>query len=135
MIRASFLERYIEFGRHIEIQILADTQGNTVHLFERECSTQRRHQKIIEESPSPLLLTDKMRQAMGQSGVLAAEAVNYVNAGTVEFIVTADGEYYFLEMNTRLQVEHPVTELVTGLDLVKLQFHIADGGSVTLDTK
>ncbi len=121
-----FLERYIEHGRHIEIQILADTQGNTVHLFERECSTQRRHQKIIEESPSPLL-TDAIRQQMGESAVQAGQAVNYVNAGTVEFIATPDGEYFFLEMNTRLQVEHPVTEMVTGLDLVKLQFQIANG--------
>lgn len=121
-----FLERYIEHGRHIEIQVLADTHGNTVHLFERECSTQRRHQKIIEESPSPLL-TDVMRQQMGASAILVAQAVNYVNAGTVEFIVTPNDDYFFLEMNTRLQVEHPVTEMVTGLDLVKLQFLIADG--------
>lgn len=121
-----FLERYIEHGRHIEIQILADTHGNTVHLFERECSTQRRHQKIIEESPSPLL-TPKIREQMGQSAVLAGQAVGYVNAGTVEFIATPDGEYFFLEMNTRLQVEHPITEMVTGLDLVKLQFRVADG--------
>lgn len=121
-----FLERYIEQGRHIEIQILADTYGNTVHLFERECSTQRRHQKIIEESPSPLL-TDAIRQQMTASAVQAGQAVNYVNAGTVEFIVTPDGDYFFLEMNTRLQVEHPITEMVTGLDLVKLQFQIASG--------
>jgi 3-methylcrotonyl-CoA carboxylase alpha subunit len=121
-----FLEHYIEHGRHIEIQVLADTHGNIVHLFERECSTQRRHQKIVEESPSPLL-TDAMRQQMGASAVLATKAVNYVNAGTVEFIVTPNNDYFFLEMNTRLQVEHPVTEMVTGLDLVKLQFLIADG--------
>ncbi len=121
-----FLEKYIESGRHIEIQILADSQGNTVHLYERECSTQRRHQKIIEESPSPLL-DEKTRQRMGAAAVEAARAVGYVNAGTVEFIVTAKGEFYFLEMNTRLQVEHPVTELVTGLDIVKLQFQVAAG--------
>jgi 3-methylcrotonyl-CoA carboxylase alpha subunit len=121
-----FLERYIENGRHIEIQILADTHGNTVHLFERECSTQRRHQKIIEESPSPLL-SDAIRQQMGKSAVQAGQAVNYVNAGTVEFIATPDSDYFFLEMNTRLQVEHPITEMVTGLDLVKLQFQIASG--------
>lgn len=121
-----FLERYIEHGRHIEVQVIADQSGNTMHLFERECSTQRRHQKIIEETPSPLL-TDQQRQAICQAAVQAAQAVGYVNAGTVEFIATKSGEFFFLEMNTRLQVEHPVTELVTGLDLVKLQFRIASG--------
>lgn len=121
-----FLERYIEHGRHIEIQVLADTHGNRVHLFERECSTQRRHQKIIEESPSPLV-TAQIRQEMGNAAVTAAQAVNYVNAGTVEFIATTAGDFFFLEMNTRLQVEHPVTEMVTGLDLVKLQFRVAAG--------
>jgi acetyl-CoA carboxylase biotin carboxylase subunit len=121
-----FLEKYIEHARHVEIQALADTHGNTVHLFERECSAQRRHQKIIEESPSPLL-DETLRQKMGQAAVEAARAVGYVNAGTVEFIATPDGQFYFLEMNTRLQVEHPVTELVTGLDIVKLQLQIAAG--------
>jgi 3-methylcrotonyl-CoA carboxylase alpha subunit len=121
-----FLEKYVESARHVEIQILADSHGNTLHLFERECSTQRRHQKIIEESPSPLL-TDDLRARMGAAAVEAARAVGYINAGTVEFLVTPGGEFYFLEMNTRLQVEHPVTEFVTGLDIVKLQFMIADG--------
>ena len=121
-----FLERYIERGRHVEIQVLADTHGNIVHLFERECSTQRRHQKIIEETPSPLLTPD-LRQQMGTAALAAAEAVDYVNAGTVEFIATPEGEFFFLEMNTRLQVEHPVTELVTGVDLVQMQFLVAAG--------
>lgn len=121
-----FIEKYIADGRHIEVQILADTFGNTVHLFERECSVQRRHQKIIEESPSPFIGT-AIREQMGQTAVAAAKAVNYENAGTVEFIVAEDGSFYFLEMNTRLQVEHPVTELVTGIDLVQAQLRVASG--------
>lgn len=121
-----FLERYIENGRHVEVQILADAHGNTVHLFERECSSQRRHQKIIEEAPSPLL-TAEQRASIGMAAVRAAQAVDYVNAGTVEFIATPGGDFYFLEMNTRIQVEHPVTEMITGIDLVQCQFAIASG--------
>ncbi|TVR21270.1 MAG: ATP-grasp domain-containing protein [Anaerolineaceae bacterium] len=121
-----FLERYITEGRHIEVQIIADAHGNTCHLLERECSTQRRHQKIIEEAPSPLL-DDATRDAITSAAVRAAQAVDYVNAGTVEFIATPDRQFYFLEMNTRLQVEHPVTEMITGVDIVRLQFAIADG--------
>jgi acetyl-CoA carboxylase, biotin carboxylase subunit len=120
-----YLEKYIPVARHIEFQILADHQGNVVHLGERECSIQRRYQKLIEESPSPYL-TPELRNEIGQLAVQAARAVNYSNAGTMEFIVDDQGHYYFMEMNTRIQVEHPVTELVTGLDLVKEQIRIAD---------
>lgn len=121
------IEKYIADGHHIEIQVFGDKHGNLIHLFERECSVQRRHQKIIEESPSPLL-TPELRNKMGEAAVKAAKAVNYYNAGTIEFIFDPKtSEYYFLEMNTRLQVEHPVTELVTGIDLAQWQIRIAAG--------
>jgi len=121
-----YIEKLIRGARHIEFQILADMHGNTVHLGERECSIQRRHQKLVEEAPSPFM-DKELRQKMGDMSVKAAEAVDYVNAGTIEWLVDADRNFYFLEMNTRLQVEHPVTELVTGVDLVKEQIRIARG--------
>jgi len=120
-----FLEKYVEHAHHVEFQVFGDMHGNVVHLFERDCSTQRRHQKIIEEAPSPLL-DGELRQRMGEAAVTAAQAVAYHNAGTIEFIVDPQTlEFYFLEMNTRLQVEHPITEMITGLDLVKLQLKVA----------
>ncbi|MCX6245538.1 MAG: acetyl-CoA carboxylase biotin carboxylase subunit [Bacteroidetes bacterium] len=121
-----YIEKYIESPHHIEFQILADRHGNVIHLFERECSIQRRHQKVIEETPSPLM-TPELREEMGKFAVAATKAVNYEGAGTIEFIVSDSLEYYFLEMNTRLQVEHPVTERVVGVDLVKEQINIANG--------
>lgn len=122
-----FLEKFVENPHHIEVQILADHHGNVLHLLERECSIQRRHQKVLEESPSPFL-DDKTRQRLCQAAVQAAKAVNYTGVGTVEFIMDEQKRFYFLEMNTRLQVEHPVTEEITGLDLVALQLYVADGG-------
>ncbi len=121
-----FIERYVTSPRHIEIQVLGDTHGNIIHLFERECSIQRRHQKVIEEAPSSVL-TEEIRAKMGKCAVDVARAVNYVGAGTVEFILDENLDFFFLEMNTRLQVEHPVTEMITGLDLVKEQLKIARG--------
>jgi propionyl-CoA carboxylase alpha chain len=120
------IERYIEDARHVEFQIFGDTYGNLIHLFERECSVQRRHQKIIEETPSPSL-DDNLRGRMGDAAVAIGRAMGYTNAGTVEFLLAPSGEFYFIEVNTRIQVEHPVTELVTGLDLVRLQIDIAEG--------
>lgn len=121
-----YIEKYISSPHHIEFQVLADKHGNVIHINERECSVQRRHQKVVEETPSPLM-TEDLRNIMGEQAVLAAKAVNYVGAGTIEFLVDDNLNYYFLEMNTRLQVEHPITEMTSGLDLVKEQLKIAFG--------
>lgn len=121
-----FIEKYVTQPRHIEFQIFGDQHGNVVHLFERECSVQRRHQKVVEEAPSSIL-TPELRKRMGEAAVNVAKAAKYYNAGTVEFIVDSNLDFFFLEMNTRLQVEHPVTEMITGLDLVKLQIKVAEG--------
>jgi acetyl-CoA carboxylase biotin carboxylase subunit len=131
---AVYIEKYINSPHHIEFQILADKHGNCVHLFERECSVQRRHQKVVEETPSPIM-TPEVREEMGKHAVAAALAVNYSGAGTIEFIVDDSLNYYFLEMNTRLQVEHPITERVVGVDLVKEQINIANGGKLPFKQK
>ncbi len=127
-----FIEKYVTSPRHIEIQVLADTHGNVVHLFERECSIQRRHQKVVEEAPS-CILTKELREKMGAAAVRVAQACDYVGAGTVEFLLDSAMNFYFLEMNTRLQVEHPVSELITGIDLVEQQIKVARGEKISFE--
>ena len=124
--KSLYIEKFIESPRHIEIQIMADSHGNIVHLFERDCSMQRRNQKMIEETPSPIL-NDLLRRKIGLAAIKLAKAINYVNAGTMEFLVDPKGNFYFIEMNTRIQVEHPITEMITGVDLVKEQIKVAYG--------
>jgi acetyl-CoA carboxylase biotin carboxylase subunit len=121
-----YIEKFVEEPRHVEIQVIADKYGNVVYLGERDCSIQRRHQKLVEEAPSPAL-SPELRQQMGEAAVAAAQAVNYHGAGTVEFLLDKHGQFYFMEMNTRIQVEHPVTEMITGFDLIKEQIRIAAG--------
>ncbi|WP_077703784.1 acetyl-CoA carboxylase biotin carboxylase subunit [Virgibacillus dokdonensis] len=128
---AMFIEKKIDNARHIEVQVLADTYGNTIHLFERECSIQRRNQKVIEEAPSPFI-SEATRLEMGEKAVQATKALHYTNAGTIEFLVDEEENYYFLEMNTRIQVEHPITEEITGIDIVEKQLEIASGKRLNL---
>uniref|UniRef100_UPI00403F9CA8 ATP-binding protein n=2 Tax=Cyanobacteriota TaxID=1117 RepID=UPI00403F9CA8 len=127
-----YIEKFIERPRHIEFQILADQYGNVIHLGERDCSIQRRHQKLLEEAPSAIL-TPRLRDKMGKAAVKAAKSIDYVGAGTVEFLVDKNGDFYFMEMNTRIQVEHPVTEMVTGLDLIAEQIKVAQGDRLSLN--
>jgi acetyl-CoA carboxylase biotin carboxylase subunit len=129
-----YIEKFIDHPRHIEFQILADSYGNVIHLGERECSIQRRHQKLLEEAPSPIL-TPPLRSKMGEAAVLAAKSINYVGAGTVEFLLDRHGYFYFMEMNTRIQVEHPITEMITGLDLIAEQIRVAQGERLQVTQK
>ena len=129
-----YMEKYIQPSRHIEVQIVADKYGNIVHLGERDCTVQRRHQKLVEQAPSPNI-SDQLRDDICKSAIKLAKSVNYTNVGTVEFLVDEEGKYYFIEMNTRLQVEHPVTEMLTGIDLVKEQIRIAHGERLNLRQK
>lgn len=129
-----YIEHFVEHPRHIEFQILADSRGNVIHLGERDCSIQRNHQKVIEEAPS-VAISEKLLQKMGEAAVKAAKAANYVNAGTIEFLLEKNEQFYFMEMNTRIQVEHPVTEWVTGLDLIKEQIRIASGLPLAVSQK